>query len=66
MDAARGSGLISGYNPAVEKLRETEYPMLNGMPYEKHQHFLHLTAEIEVLTQSSFYLSRPCRHDIVS
>lgn len=32
MDASRGSGLASGYNSAVERLRETEYPMLNGMP----------------------------------
>lgn len=41
MDAARGSGLTSGYNPAVEKLREKEYPMLNGMPFEKHRLLLH-------------------------
>ena len=32
MDVSRGSGLVSGYNSAVERLRETEYPMLNGMP----------------------------------
>lgn len=38
MDAARGSILVPAYNSAVEKLRETEYPMLNGMPPESHRH----------------------------
>ncbi|POS80872.1 MOSC N-terminal beta barrel domain-containing protein [Diaporthe helianthi] len=36
MDAARGLDLASGYNSAVEKLRETEYPMLNGSVYLDH------------------------------
>lgn len=36
MDASRGQGLASGYNSAVERLRETEYPMLKGMPSGKH------------------------------
>ncbi|KAK7719686.1 hypothetical protein SLS64_001865 [Diaporthe eres] len=36
MDASRGPGLASGYNSAVERLRETEYPMLNGSIYLDH------------------------------
>ncbi|KAJ0121278.1 MOSC N-terminal beta barrel domain-containing protein [Diaporthe amygdali] len=36
MDASRGSELSSGYNSAVERLRETEYPMLNGSIYLDH------------------------------
>ncbi|KAG8165280.1 hypothetical protein KVR01_005555 [Diaporthe batatas] len=36
MDAARGSGIAMGYNSAVEKLREIEYPMLNGSVYLDH------------------------------
>ncbi|KAI7775281.1 hypothetical protein LA080_007081 [Diaporthe eres] len=36
MDASRGPRLASGYNSAVERLRETEYPMLNGSIYLDH------------------------------
>ncbi|KAI3401582.1 hypothetical protein diail_10183 [Diaporthe ilicicola] len=32
MEASQGSGLAPGYNSAVERLREAEYPMLNGKP----------------------------------
>lgn len=38
MYASRGPGLASGYNSVVERLRETEYPMLNGMPSAKYRH----------------------------